>query len=331
MSYQIEHFSFALLNNLECDRFGTMIDFGNGVKLLDIDLLPEFVSDPENIKVREEAKKAEFGYRSATFDLADMSHYALIYQFVGEVKKPFDEHYDRGKPNYLFNNVIMSLRLAKRGLVGRLDVINRVCGAPRTLAGIPFRSRTGYDYPYLGRTFDAPYQLLAEDACKLKEIFVALNHRIDTIDTRTRIALDRFNYQYVRENELDRLIDIMVGFEALYGAETELTFRISLRGATHLRESDKERQKVYNCLSKAYSIRSRVVHGSASTIEESKDFAKGQNKDLWTSSTDMLNVLSALLREAIFSIVVDQACSSETLRNRLDKAIIRGSAVSEDD
>lgn len=101
MSYQIEHFSLALLNNIESDIADLGIDFGGGVRLVHNLLLPSFVTDPENMKILEEAKKSEYEYRTATFDLADMSDYALIYQFSGEVEEPFYRNYDQRKPNYL--------------------------------------------------------------------------------------------------------------------------------------------------------------------------------------------------------------------------------------
>jgi len=325
MSYQIKHFSLALLNNFRCDIADLYVDFGDGVRLVHNDLLPKFESDPENIKILEIAKNAEFRYKTTTSDLAATSHYALIYQFEGEVKKAFHEYH--GKSNYLFNNVITSLRLAKPGFVGRLDLMNRISGFPNRLS-IPSTTRMSDDYLYMGCMPDAPYRLSEDDVYKIKEIFMAINQRMDSMDTRSRIALDRFNYQYARESELDRLIDIIVAFEALYGEQHELKFRISIRGAKHLGESDcKIQQRIYDCLSDAYDIRSEIVHGSKADISQCKKFKNSKRQ--WRSPGCMLEELSTRLRKALYSILLDKRISrsKQDFCGKLDKAIISGSAV----
>jgi len=78
------------------------------------------------------------------------------------------------------------------------------------------------------------------------------------------IAVRRFNLGYERSRVEDKLIDYMVGFEALLlpGVEGELGYRMSLRAAALLGEGPHDRAAVQRNVKKAYTLRSDIVHGS---------------------------------------------------------------------
>ncbi len=69
-----------------------------------------------------------------------------------------------------------------------------------------------------------------------------------------------------RKSILDRLLDLMIAFEALFlndiGGQDrgEMRFRLSLRVAYFLREG-RERKTIFNEMREAYNIRSSIVHG----------------------------------------------------------------------
>lgn len=83
--------------------------------------------------------------------------------------------------------------------------------------------------------------------------------------TRRRIdvALRRLNFAYGRTRSEDKLIDYMIGFEALLleGERQELEYRLALRGSTLLGKTSEERKKIFEELKTAYRERSSIVHG----------------------------------------------------------------------
>lgn len=77
------------------------------------------------------------------------------------------------------------------------------------------------------------------------------------------IALRRFNSSYhggFEDRIADRIIDHMIAFEFLYlGDDKELGYKLRLRTAFLL---GKQRAKIFKDMSKAYNLRSDIVHGN---------------------------------------------------------------------
>lgn len=80
---------------------------------------------------------------------------------------------------------------------------------------------------------------------------------LDSVD----IALRRFHSAYHGPIE-DRIIDQMIAFESLYlGDPQELTYKLALRVAFLLGKRKDQRNGIFSDMKKAYSYRSRIVHG----------------------------------------------------------------------
>jgi hypothetical protein len=64
-----------------------------------------------------------------------------------------------------------------------------------------------------------------------------------------------------RSDALDSLVDAVIAWEALFGTETEVTFRVSGALARLLRQTGEDRRKLRTRPSNIYRLRSKVVHG----------------------------------------------------------------------
>lgn len=86
---------------------------------------------------------------------------------------------------------------------------------------------------------------------------------------RFNVALSRLHYGVERDNFEDKVIDFMIGLEALYlpDGNSELTFRLSLR-ASLLLNTKASAKDDFKFLRKMYDARSSIVHGNISNISE---------------------------------------------------------------
>lgn len=97
-----------------------------------------------------------------------------------------------------------------------------------------------------------------------------LARKIDKIDLRKRnslrIACERFSRSYEDRREDDKIIDFLIGFEALFlkgkKAPSRKGLYIGLGCSMLLGRNDKERQSINEFLVKAYNLRNNIVHGS---------------------------------------------------------------------
>jgi hypothetical protein len=82
-------------------------------------------------------------------------------------------------------------------------------------------------------------------------------------DSRFHVARRRLSVGTERKSPEDRLIDYMIGLEALYlpDGNAELSFRLSMRVA-FLLSSGTGKKDTFNFLRKMYDIRSSIVHGN---------------------------------------------------------------------
>ena len=78
-----------------------------------------------------------------------------------------------------------------------------------------------------------------------------------------RIAAKRFAGSFEKQGNEDKLIDYVIGLEALLGRENEaIAYRIPLRLATLIGGGPVERIRIFDVSKKSYDLRSKLVHGS---------------------------------------------------------------------
>jgi len=337
LSVSIDHYGLALIDNLETDI--QELRFTPNLRLVRLDL----ILDPRGTlmlgkdaidlakKVVSEGRLPEGRFRTIPYQQGPMativqrtpefSNHALEWHFVGEIEDPFNEHYDRYRPNKLFSDVITSLRLLKPGLVGRFGAVHAIRGDPSGIEGAWSLGETLNYQPSPMNLFER-YQLQEEGLSHLRKIFDALSV---CTNQQIRIALNRFDLQYARGSEVDRLIDLIVAFEALYLkgiSDAELRFRLAARVARHLGEDQNERSALFRRMSAAYEMRSRIVHGSIDSLRGNKLLSRMG----WNSPFAMLNEMEDMLRRAIRLILVELGTEAfaSIFHAALDRAIISG-------
>jgi hypothetical protein len=109
---------------------------------------------------------------------------------------------------------------------------------------------------------DPAYEFRVTDVPEVNELLVDIHRcRKAGILSKISIALERFHSAY-HGNIEDRIIDQIIAFESLYlGNEQELTYKLASRVAFLLRKRRDHRISIFNNIKKAYSYRSRIVHG----------------------------------------------------------------------
>lgn len=91
-----------------------------------------------------------------------------------------------------------------------------------------------------------------------------------------RLALDYLLNSKSVEEKRDKLINCMIGIEALFGEKNELKYRISHRVACLLAKDDKTREEIFTTMKNLYDKRSDIVHGRR-TVLSWNDIKKGRS------------------------------------------------------
>lgn len=147
-------------------------------------------------------------------------------------------------------------------------------------------SKAGYDFIYLNPInqyvwypfpqISSFHQLPQEgDSFTLKEEelldFKKLWEEIRSVrEPSLKIAINRFNLAYEREDLKDKLIDFVIALEALYyksGDKGELIHKLSVRTARFLGSNYKNKDDIRKKIRDIYDKRSRAVHGKEEEVE----------------------------------------------------------------
>ena len=318
MPLTIDHLSISLLDNIESDIDEVQFpDNPFDLRIVRRDLLSDLRAKSLMDKIGLESEVIVINGRN----IKTWNH-VLEYHFNGEIELPFNENYDRKKPEKIFDDIVTSLRLLKSWFVDRSYAFNTIKNDP-SLGNHAWSSTK----PSIMNSEEKDlkrfnrYELHADDINNLKRVFLAL---IKCDDERLRIAISRFNKLYEIQQEVDELIDIMIGFEALYlDGNDELRFRLATRASKHLGKNPSDCENIYKHLLSAYELRSSIVHGSKNILRDDKLLKKCG----WNSPAAMIDDLSSYLRKAILLILVDMGIQKfKNFHTELDLAIVRGNA-----
>ena len=143
-------------------------------------------------------------------------------------------------------------------------------------------------------------------------------------DRALNIAIKRYNDSFVRREAEDRIIDLMIAFEAIFlkGTEKmELTFKLALRTAIFLGGVDRE--NLFEFMKKTYNTRSDIVHGIKPIDKiKVKKSINGKEYNEYTPQ-EFLNKLEEILRECLLKYIREyQGYQIEELINSIDKKIL---------
>ena len=79
-------------------------------------------------------------------------------------------------------------------------------------------------------------------------------------------AFSRFNSSYERWDPVDRLLDLMIALEAMFGdGGDSMSYKVAGRCACWLHPPGQDRCKIFSCVREMYNHRSRAVHGGNQT------------------------------------------------------------------
>lgn len=248
----------------------------------------------KNLKIRKIYEKEQKRLWRETFSIIPKFDIPSI-KFVLEAQYMVSEYRpdESAYLNELFDRVISAVRLFKKGIFGYNRITTKIYWAcPLSKASMSFGK--SYYEPFSG----AQYMLSkneAEDLVKFWEMFNKVDFKKYGF---IELAIKRFNLAHVRKELEDKLIDLMIAFEALYLFKTsqELGFKLSTRAAFILgRDKDKaEKEKIYNFLKKAYNTRSGIVHGNEHL---DKTITLPDGKEI--SAADFISQLEEYLRQSI--------------------------------
>jgi predicted nucleic acid-binding protein len=121
---------------------------------------------------------------------------------------------------------------------------------------------------------DASVTLTEDKIAMLKEIWsITKSARINKKQKRVVNAMKRLYYADTRQKSEDKLIDCMIAAESLYldDDKNELSYRLALNAAIWDEDKSMNKEDVYALFKKAYTLRSKIVHGSSADIEEVGD------------------------------------------------------------
>jgi hypothetical protein len=235
-----------------------------------------------------------FNIRLMPYSVLSTSAFMIYREYEG--KKIIGESAAEGKgettnelsdTTHLFDLVVNSLRILKSSAVYRDHKIITEC--------ITFQ-------PYWGTTIRAPFfeNIAVGEKCNLSSTEVStlrniFNYLCNSNDTRFDTAQRRLSSSVEREHLEDRLIDNMIGLEALYlpDGNAELSFRLSLRVA-FLLSSGADKKDIFYFLKNMYDTRSKIVHGNKYSLK-----------------TEDMNQLEELLRKSVILWIEDKNTFSE--------------------
>lgn len=114
---------------------------------------------------------------------------------------------------------------------------------------------------------------------------------------KINLACSRLESSYYRNNEGDKIIDIVIGLESLLSdsEKGDITYKLSLRAAYLLQQSSLEELKlsIYKNMKAIYSYRSAIVHGQSNLEKKRYITDEEGNRKL------LLDVASNYLKECI--------------------------------
>ena len=88
---------------------------------------------------------------------------------------------------------------------------------------------------------------------------------LDKIPKNLQAAMARFSSSYEKRDLADRMIDLVIALEALFGGGKagSISHRVAKRGACWLHAKGNERCAAFDTIKKFYGYRNKVVHGSS--------------------------------------------------------------------
>lgn len=136
---------------------------------------------------------------------------------------------------------------------------------------------------------------------KLKQLQA---NQVTITNKRIKLALRRLNNCLLRDNEEDKILDAVIGLEALFGdsEKQEMTHKLALRAgiiSTLDSENEYNSVEIMKAVKTIYSYRSAVAHGS-------KNVEKKRFLEIGSKKITSVEFAIALLRNSIITLLENQ-------------------------
>lgn len=157
-------------------------------------------------------------------------------------------------------NGVLSLRLLKKGDVWGNSMFYILLSEKREL------NSSSWEEEHIPEIYGSSYVLGFDEIPVLRKILENVQGTGFAKRRDLHLACKRFQRAYGETDAEDKLIDLMIAFEALFlrgeKAGTSSGQIVAIACSTLLGKSDEEREEIRRFLAKAYSIRNCIVHGS---------------------------------------------------------------------
>jgi hypothetical protein len=198
-------------------------------------------------------------------------------------------------------NIISTLRLHQPNYLGYNRIIGWSEGIPLSLSSVENDSTDRFIHRIFNNHVNFPkYELKIDQIDEIKKLLQ--NILSETIQNKLKIALVRFNASYKWTDGRERIIDLVVALENIFGEETvgqttEVGYRLRMRAARFLGNNDESRKYLMGFFSNIYMLRSKIVHGDSQDVDTliNKKF----NKTLDEVITETEDYLRKSLRKII--------------------------------
>jgi len=210
----------------------------------------EVIQLDKNLKIRKIHDKEQKQLWLENFSMIPKFEIPSI-KFVLEAQYQVKKHRpdEMSDIKELFDRVISAMRLFKKGTFGYNRITTKIYWAcPISKASMS--SGKNYYEPFHGDQ----YELSKDEAEDLVKFWKMFEERDFKKYGFVELAIRRFNLAHVRKELEDKLIDLMIAFEALYliNTDQELGFKLATRAAFILgKDKGKtEKEKIYIFLKK---------------------------------------------------------------------------------
>jgi len=237
-------------------------------------LLDGFCSDMDELDLSREARSLKIRriprkeledfmfYRKPFFASLDEEYRAAI--DFGKKRYWIDYHYEIGDSKQVMIKAANAAQEEMKGLILTLRLFKE------GWVNIVFSIRKGTDIGTLTmplggfRSSERPYSLTGSELRDLQNWNKTFTSNQSVKTQRQASVRIAFSDGYERLKLEDKIIDYMIGLEALYlqGERMgEASYKIAHRVSVLLAEDKKNRQQLFGETKKSYNLRSKIVHG----------------------------------------------------------------------
>lgn len=294
------------------------LHFDIGIPILFLKCSEDYFEITENIVVRkisEENHKARFKVKSyspaildpiissATHELVFRNYFIKKQPSFGYTNLDYESAYPIDKFEKFFNAIKLVTNENSgfaQVLVYPLKWVDRFNMDLPRIKGISLKKYPNYFDNFYWNTKDLP-EISKSDLENTSEIYLNL---LANENNKIKISDKRLRYSYLRDNEEDSILDIIIALETLLSDNNkgELTYKLSMRIAKLLNFHNEKYDSIetFGIMKKIYDYRSAVVHGS-SKVNSKKEIKIEKDK----RSIKTISIANDYLREVLKILILN--------------------------